>query len=697
MSAFEDYLQLGWALTPLRPSTKEPYLKGWQLPENAIRGVQNAYRLNESAGLLLAHCDPPLMTLDIDDFHAAASWFDEREVDLADLLQAEDAVQIVSGRPNHFKLLYRIDRPRLTRKFMQDGKTIFELRCATGNGGSVQDVLPPSIHPSTGKPYEWGGLGNPLDSPSAPEEILELWDNLNEDKRPQGVETDSAGTSSLDAIIDQTRIKEALQKIPPDIDYPDWLAVGQGINNTLPGERGFALWDTWSAKGEKYKPGECEKKWLTFTPGGGITKATVFRVARESGWRESSKGPISENALPTSANEGTKPSQTVPEFEFPPLETTAMSQLQGKPAPKPEFIVPGLIPKAEFGIVYGPSGSKKSMFMLQLMYGLAAGRPIADNEFWEPDQPISSLYISYEDPRERMWYRLNLLEAYHRDYHRERLPSFGTEADFYYLDGIGHREARWLDKDGKQQLFVDQLSEFLIKNQARGIKIIVIDTLRSSIACEEVNECYQEFATAARKLIRETGVTVIAVHHVSQMSLMSGARDIWAARGGMALTDASRFALGISGMTESEAKKCPEANDPGFNRNRYICLNVAKMTDGPPGDTCWLKQHLEGNPMLGVSHMSMHEPLSDADLTQAILDHAAEELGQVNTDNEKDLHSSTSFKDYLSKGPLRSETRKRVRATVDQLIDRKKLIEKELPSGHPARHGRRTTALTLGS
>ncbi|MDP7569618.1 MAG: hypothetical protein QF677_06875 [Arenicellales bacterium] len=101
--------------------------------------------------------------------------------------------------------------------------------------------------------------------------------------------------------------------------------------------------------------------------------------------------------------------------------------------------------------------------------------------------------------------------------------------------------------------------------------------------------------------------------------------------------------------------------------------------------------------MLGVSHMSMHEPLSDADLTQAILDHAAEELGQVITDNEKDSHSSTSFKDYLSKGPLRSETRKRVRATVDQLIDCKKLIEKELPSGHPARHGRRTTALTLGS
>jgi hypothetical protein len=697
MSAFEDYLQLGLALTPLRPGTKEPYQKGWQLPENAIRGVQNAYRLNESAGLLLAHCDPPLMTLDIDDFHAAASWFDEREVDLADLLQAEDAVQIVSGRPNHFKLLYRIDRPRLTRKFMQDGKTIFELRCATGNGGSVQDVLPPSIHPSTGKPYEWGGLGNPLDSPSAPEEILELWDNLNEDKRPQGVETDSAGTSSLDAIIDQTRIKEALQKIPPDIDYPDWLAVGQGINNTLPGERGFALWDTWSAKGEKYKPGECEKKWLTFTPGGGITKATVFDLAKNLGWVDPHRGSAPKDPSPTSANERTQPSSTAQIFEFPPLESLAMSRFQGKTAPTPEFLVPGLIPKAEFGILYGPSGSKKSMFMLQLMYGLAAGRPIADNEFWEPDQPISSLYISYEDPRERMWYRLNLLEAYHRDYHRERLPSFGTEADFYYLDGIGHREARWLDKDGKQQLFVDQLSEFLIKNQARGIKIIVIDTLRSSIACEEVNERYQEFATAARKLIRETGVTVIAVHHVSQMSLMSGARDIWAARGGMALTDASRFALGISGMTESEAKKCPEANDPGFNRNRYICLNVAKMTDGPPGDTCWLKQHLEGNPMLGVSHMSMHESLSDADLTQAILDHAAEELGQVITDNEKDLHSSTSFKDYLSKGPLRSETRKRVRATVDQLIDRKKLIEKELPSGHPARHGRRTTALTLGS
>jgi putative DNA primase/helicase len=47
--------------------------------------------------------------------------------------------------------------------------TLFELRA-----GDIQDVLPPTIHPGTGKPYVW------LMSPNSefsllPEALLELW------------------------------------------------------------------------------------------------------------------------------------------------------------------------------------------------------------------------------------------------------------------------------------------------------------------------------------------------------------------------------------------------------------------------------------------------------------------------------------------------------------------------------------------
>ncbi|MDP7675233.1 MAG: bifunctional DNA primase/polymerase, partial [Dehalococcoidia bacterium] len=121
-----EYLAFGWALTPLKCGTKQPFLKDWSKLGNAIQGADSDRELGSSAGLLLAHCDPPLMTLDVDDFQEGATWLEERGIDLVDLLQAEDAVQIVSGRPGRAKLLYRIDRPRSTYKITQDGKTILE-------------------------------------------------------------------------------------------------------------------------------------------------------------------------------------------------------------------------------------------------------------------------------------------------------------------------------------------------------------------------------------------------------------------------------------------------------------------------------------------------------------------------------------------------------------------------------------------
>ncbi len=48
------------------------------------------------------------MALDIDDMARASAWFAARGIDLSKLLDAEDAVQIVSGRHGRAKLLYRL-------------------------------------------------------------------------------------------------------------------------------------------------------------------------------------------------------------------------------------------------------------------------------------------------------------------------------------------------------------------------------------------------------------------------------------------------------------------------------------------------------------------------------------------------------------------------------------------------------------
>ena len=94
MPTFRDYLAHDWCLTPLRSGTKQAYLTNWSCLDNAVRGVDRSDELGDAAGLLLAHCDPPLMSLDIDHFSHAAAYLDDRGIDLAQLLQRDDAVGV---------------------------------------------------------------------------------------------------------------------------------------------------------------------------------------------------------------------------------------------------------------------------------------------------------------------------------------------------------------------------------------------------------------------------------------------------------------------------------------------------------------------------------------------------------------------------------------------------------------------------
>jgi hypothetical protein len=58
-----------------------------------------------------------------------------------------------------------------------EGKSMLEFRCASSDGLTVQDVIPPSIHPS-GTQYQWGGKGSILDIPTIPKCLLDIWLSL---------------------------------------------------------------------------------------------------------------------------------------------------------------------------------------------------------------------------------------------------------------------------------------------------------------------------------------------------------------------------------------------------------------------------------------------------------------------------------------------------------------------------------------
>lgn len=109
MKSYSDYVLSGFALVPIPTGLKGPTAKDWNKRESAITDLNCAASLSGNVGLAHAYCSStPTMALDIDDLPRARAWLAERNVDLDALLNANDGVQIVSGRAGRAKLLYRL-------------------------------------------------------------------------------------------------------------------------------------------------------------------------------------------------------------------------------------------------------------------------------------------------------------------------------------------------------------------------------------------------------------------------------------------------------------------------------------------------------------------------------------------------------------------------------------------------------------
>lgn len=81
------------------------------------------------------------------------------------------------------------------------------------------------------------------------------------------------------------KIHDALAYLSPDCGYDEWLRVGMALHSEL-GGGGLGVWDMWSARSAKY-PGnkDVESRWRSFRPGGGITIATLYGMAKQAGWQ----------------------------------------------------------------------------------------------------------------------------------------------------------------------------------------------------------------------------------------------------------------------------------------------------------------------------------------------------------------------------------------------------------------------------
>lgn len=283
-ATMREYIAHGWQLCAIPPGSKGPVTENWNLVENALKPDMT---LPAGWGVGLMHAYSGTCALDIDDIEAATAWLKARQIDLHGLLADPAGVRVVSGNPGHDKLLYALpgwlSPPLQTKKVVVEGKTLLELRCASAEGASVQDVLPPSVHPGTGKPYTWAGDWRTL--PVIPADLLDAWLALIDEGQQSKGEQSKPMTSSV-LPVPLADLPALLSKLDANCDRQTWIEVGMGIRAEY-GDEGFAAWDEWSRKSpEKYKQHEQAGQWKSFKDRqDGIGFGTVIKHAVAAGWK----------------------------------------------------------------------------------------------------------------------------------------------------------------------------------------------------------------------------------------------------------------------------------------------------------------------------------------------------------------------------------------------------------------------------
>lgn len=259
--AAQDYVAAGWALVPIPLGTKGPQDKGWSSRTNCVSTPEQARRMHGNVGL--AHAYSGTCVLDLDDVAQARIWLRGRGVNLDELWSAPETVRIHSGKLNRGKLLYRLPpgvAPLITKKVANGA---IELRCGNAAGTTVQDVLPPSVHPDTGQPYVWE-YGDDLLAdwrcpPVLPDLLLALWREM---ERGPAYGSDGAAWDDDDPLmtyeprlgVDSAELRDWLEALDPDMGYDDWLHVGMALHHECEGSAdGLELWVEWSTKGTKFK------------------------------------------------------------------------------------------------------------------------------------------------------------------------------------------------------------------------------------------------------------------------------------------------------------------------------------------------------------------------------------------------------------------------------------------------------------
>lgn len=249
--------------------------------------------------------------------------------------------------------------------------------------------------------------------------------------------------------------------------------------------------------------------------------------------------------------------------------------IEDEPAPL-DFVLPGFLADT-VGSIVSAGGTGKTMLALELAVLAASGHDLLGITSAGAPLPKGRVtFLSAEDPKLVIDHRMHAIGA--------RLPALARDVIYEKLN-IAPLVGTGVDIDNSSWWS-------WICDQSKDSRLVVIDTLRKFHKRDENDG--GEMADMLGKFesnCRDTGTTILFLHHASKAGALAGGEAQQASRGSSVLTDNVRWQANLFGMSFADASKA------GLDRveaRRRVCFSVAKQNYGPPVSDVWLRREAGG-------------------------------------------------------------------------------------------------------
>lgn len=261
------------------------------------------------------------------------------------------------------------------------------------------------------------------------------------------------------------------------------------------------------------------------------------------------------------------------------IELPRVTLVQAATRPHLDFVLPGLL-SGSVGMIVGQGAVGKSFLAMQIGLAIASGRTVAGG-LWSPGGTGPVTMIFGEDNTEILQERLYWLRQ---------------------QEGIGDEEAERIDESlnvrsgyGIDMRILAKTRDGLMEgpfyktllHMARGQRAITIDPAAFLTDAEENdNGAMTRFMQALQRVAKETGCTIIVLHHTSKGG--EGDREEWAAaRGASALTTACRWQVNLRPPSKTDKDELGIGDD---EHGLWVRVAITKSNYGETPPAGWLQR-----------------------------------------------------------------------------------------------------------